>query len=208
MNTGAHDAGGGFTTSVGANAARGIFVIAAAVIVGLLLMQYGLSSDSTAEAVSSTDSTEASADANADDTDADAAGDDSASTATTATTAAPVPAETTAPPAPATVERDPSEVRVLALNAAVNKRGIAGRATAIVNSNNYITLKAQDAIADQPTEILYMETYEGSAVEIAKLFGLDPALYVKPFNPDASPTNDPDGAHVLIVIGLDEKIDV
>ncbi len=201
MNTGAHDAGGGFGQSVGTSAGRGVAVILAAVAVGAILMWLGYS-DQTVDATS--DDSAQTAD---DDGATDGSADDSASTDGDITTTAPTIAETTttttAPPAAA---RPADQVKVLVLNAAVNKRGIAGRGTAIVEQAGFIALKAGDANKDQATEIQYAPDYEADAIAVAETFGLDSSVVV-PF-PSELNTDEAGDANVIVIIGLDGKIDI
>ncbi|NNF56403.1 MAG: LytR C-terminal domain-containing protein [Acidimicrobiales bacterium] len=203
MNTGAHDAGGGFGQSVGTSAGRGVAVILAAVAVGAILMWLGYS-DQTVDA-SSDDSAQTTTDDGA-ATDDGASSDDSASTDDGVTSTAPPSTETTTTTAPPAVARPADQVKVLVLNAAVNKRGIAGRGTAIVEQAGYVTLKAGDAKKDQPTEIQYAPDYEADAIAVAETFGLDSSVVV-PFPAELN-TDDPGDANVIVIIGLDGKIDI
>ncbi len=200
MNTGAHDAGGGFGQSVGTSASRGVAVILAAVAVGAILMWLGYS-DQTVDA-----SSEESSQTATDDGAADGSTDDGATTDGDITTTAPPTTEATTTTAPPAVARPADQVKVLVLNAAVNKRGIAGRGTAIVEQAGYVTLKAGDAKKDQATEIQYAPDYEADAIAVAETFGLDSSVVV-PF-PSELNTDDPGDANVIVIIGLDGKIDI
>ncbi len=203
MNTGAHDAGGGFTQSVGANAARGVAVILAAVAVGALLMWLGYSNDNV-EATGD-DSAQVSDDGGSDGAaqvpdDGEPASDDGGSTTsteatTTSTTAAPMP-----------TARPQAEVNVLVLNAAVGKPGIAGRGAQIVEQAGYTSLEPDNANQDQDTEVQYAPGYEVDALGVAQAFGLDESVVV-PF-PDPLNVDDPADAHVIVIVGLDGKIDI
>ncbi len=202
MTTGAHDAGGGFGRSAGANAARGIMVIVAAVIVGILLMNRGLdgngSSDGTAAAVSGDqDATDATDDTTVDATtpttdDSPAAGAD-----TTVAGAVPLPAP-----------RDPSQVAVLVLNGADGAQGVAGRGTDVLKSQNYITKDPKNADVNGPSVVLFQPGYESEAIAVATAFGVDPAAVVQPFDPATSPVADTQGANVIVRIGNDGVIKV
>jgi len=192
MTTGAHDAGG-FTKSAGASAVRGVMVIAAAVIVGVLLMGRGLS-DTSIEAVAA----EKSETTLPDD-------DSNGAVATTTTTEPPT---TTEPEPDEPKLRDPSQVAALVLNAAEGKPGIAGRGTDILKPLGYLTLKPDNATVDGPTAFLFAEGYAAEAAEIAKAYGLDPTTYVKPLDPAAPPVDDTQDAKVIVVIGNDGAIDI
>lgn len=201
MNTGAHDAGGGFGQSVGTSAGRGVAVILAAVAVGAILMWLGYS-DQTVDATPD-DSTQTATD---DGATTDGSTDDGATTDGGITTTAPPTTEATTTTAPPAVARPADQVKVLVLNAAVNKRGIAGRGSAIVEQAGYDTLKPGDAIKDQVTEIQYAPDYEADAIAVAETFGLDSSVVV-PF-PSELNTRDPGDANVIVIIGLDGKIDI
>lgn len=192
MTTGAHDAGG-FTKSAGANAIRGVMVIAAAVVVGVLLMGRGLS-DTNIEAV-------AAEKAETTLPDNDGAGETTEPPAAeTTTTTEPVPDE---PPL-----RDPSQVAALVLNAAEGKPGIAGRGTDILKPLGYLTLKPENATVDGPTAFLFAEGYAAEAAAVAEAFGLDPTTYVKPLDPANPPSDDTQDAKVIVIIGNDGAIDI
>jgi hypothetical protein len=191
MTTGAHDAGGGFGRSAGANAARGVMVIVGAVIVGLLLMNRGLGSDQ-AEA---TGQTEVEAVATEPITDAAPV----ESTTTTSTTTAPV-----ALGAP----RDASEVAVLVTNGTDGLKGIAGRGTDILKTNNYITRDPKNADVVGPSVILYTEGFEAEAAAVAAVYGVDPSLVVQPFDPANSPIADIQEADIIVRVGNDGVIQV
>jgi hypothetical protein len=192
MTTGAHDAGG-FTKSAGASAIRGVMVIAAAVVVGVLLMGRGLS-DTSIEAVA------------AEKSETTLPGDDGdGASLTTTTTKAPT---TTEPEPDVPKLRDPSQVAALVLNAAEGKPGIAGRGTDVLKPLGYLTLKPDNATTDGPTAFLFAEGYAAEAAEVAKAYGLDPTTYVKPLDPAAPPVDDTQGAKVIVVIGNDGAIDI
>lgn len=203
MNTGAHD-GGEFVRSVGSNAAKGIGVIVAAVLVGVALMWLGYADDTvnaTADDSGAVAGDDGTSDGETSETDGSTTTGDSSTTTTASTTTT-----TTAPP-PST--RPQGEVTVLVLNAAENKPGIAGRGTEIVAQAGYETLKASDAGSDQATAVQYAPGFEADAVAVAQVFGLDEGV-VAPFS-DPLNIRNPDraeGADVIVLIGLDNKIDI
>lgn len=204
MTDGAHDAGGGFGRSAGANAARGVMVIVAAVVVGLLLMQRGLSDTSTTaaggSAASDAEGAEAGDAAGTGETADGATGDttaDDAATASSSTTST-----TLAPP------RDPSEVKVLVLNATDGVKGAAGRGTQALLASNYRTGEPDDATANGPSMILFQPGFEAEARAVAELFGVDPAALVQPFDAAASLTDDTQESNLIVVIGNDGLIQV
>ena len=208
MNTGAHDAGGGFTQSVGTNAARGIGVILAAVLVGLGLMALGYSDSAVvADAGDSGSALVSGDDDGGDDGSGDdgSTGDDTTVEETTTTTQAPT--TTTTEPAP--VARPAADVTIVVLNAADGKPGIAGRTTGVLEDAGYASLTPRDAGKDQETAVQYVEGYEGDAIAVAAVFGLDESV-VEPFPADPNIREDAhvDGAQIVVFVGLDNKIDL
>ncbi len=206
MNTGAHDAGGGFTQSVGTNAARGIGVILAAVLVGLGLMAVGYSDSTVVADASDSDGSALISDDEDDSNNGESDGgasDDGAAVEETTTTQAPT---TTTAPVP--VARPAAEVTVVVLNAADGKPGIAGRASGVVDDAGYKTLTPRDAGKDQATSIQYIEGYEGDAIAVAAVFGLDESV-VEPFpaDPNIRSAAHVEGAQIVLFVGLDGKID-
>jgi hypothetical protein len=194
MTTGAHDAGGGFGRSAGANVARGVMVIVGAVIVGLLLMNRGLSSDSSAEADVASDES-ASADGSTDETNVEEA-----------------PPETTTPvtetPPTLGAPRDASEVAVLVTNGTDGLKGIALRGTDILKTNNYITRDPKNADVVGPSVIMFTEGFEAEANAIAEVYGVDPAVVVTAFDAATSPIADTQDADVVVRVGNDGVIQV
>ena len=199
MTTGAHDAGGGFGRSAGANVARGVMVIVGAVIVGLLLMNRGLSSDSSAEADVASDES-ASADGSTDETNADETNVEEA------------PPETTTPvtetPPTLGAPRDASEVAVLVTNGTDGLKGIALRGTDILKTNNYITRDPKNADVVGPSVIMFTEGFEAEANAIAAVYGVDPVVVVTAFDTATSPIADTQDADVVVRVGNDGVIQV
>jgi hypothetical protein len=193
MTTGAHDAGG-FTKSAGANAIRGVMVIAAAVVVGVLLMGRGLS-DTNIEAVAAE-----KAETTVPEDDGNGADSTSPPTSESTTTTESVPDVPDL--------RDPSQVAALVLNAAEGKPGIAGRGTDILKPLGYLTLKPENATVDGPTAFLFAEGYAAEAAAVAEAFGLDPTTYVKPLDAANPPVEDTQDAKVIVIIGNDGAIDI
>lgn len=196
MTDGAHDAGGGFGRSAGANAARGVMVIVAAVVVGLLLMQRGLSDSGDTATDAGTAADADSGDGVSDDTTTDTVTSDST-----------LPSSSL-PPTTLPAPRDPSEVKVLVLNATDGVKGAAGRGTQRMLENNYRTGEAKDAAADGPSAILFQPGFESEARAVAAVFGVDPEALVRPFDAAASPIADTQQANIIVVIGNDGLIQV
>ncbi len=199
MTAGAHEAGGGFGRSAGVNTARGLAVIAVAVVVGLLLMREGLAERT--EAAATTDTTTAP-DNSADD---NLVTDPETDTADEAEEAPVEETTTTAAPA---VARPPAEVTVLVLNGTNGIKGVAGRGTAVVTGAGYVGASPKNADVDGPSVVLYVEGYEADARAVAAAFGVDPDAVVAPFDPATSPIADTQGANVIVRVGNDNVIQV
>ncbi len=201
MTAGAHDAGGGFGRSAGANLARGIGVIVVAVVIGLLLMNRGLGERVEASAsAETTATTEASTEENlvteeGDATTDDAANDDDAAAAETTTV-------------PTAAARPPAEVKVLVLNGTNGIKGVAGRGTTVVTDAGYIAAEAKNADVDGASVILYMEGFEADARAVATAFGVDPDAVVAPFDAASSPIADTQASNIVVRIGNDGVIQV
>lgn len=202
MTTGAHDAGGGFGRSAGANAARGIMVIVAAVIIGVLLMNRGLDGDGANTAGAATGDTGTEATDTADGATDDGSTTDDSTTDDAADGTATDSSVTLPPP------RDPSQVAVLVLNGANGVPGVAGRGTDVLKTQNYLTKDPKDADVDGPSVVLFQPGFESEAIAVAAAFGVDPALVVQPFDVATSPVADTQGANVIVRIGNDGLITV
>ena len=199
MTAGAHDAGGGFGRSAGANAARGIAVIAAAVLLGFFLMARAIDDDTV---VAGTDSTTTI-------TTAPAGSDTSAADSTTITTA-PV-SDDTATGADDTLpaQRTPSEVLTLALNGTDPVQGgKAGAMRDVLAANGYGVAAPKNASSPAASAVLFVEGYESDARAIATLLGVDPDAVVRPFDAASSPIADTQSAQVIVVVGNDGVITV
>ncbi len=197
MTAGAHDAGGGFGRSAGTNAARGIMVIIAAVVVGLLLMWRGIGNDDTVAADGADGSSET-----ADGDQAPTEGD-----VVTTTTAETIPETTTTA---ALVARDPSEVRVLVINGTDEPKvkGLGGRGTDLLKPFNYVTLDTKNADVNGPSTIFYAAGYEAEAAAVAAVFGVDPAAVLQPLDPVNPPIAATQDANIIVRIGSDGVIQV
>ena len=177
MRRGQHAADdGSFGRSAGGAMARGIALIVAAVLLGVILLR-------------ATDSPEpfANIDTEVDD------GDEG----TTVTTDPTVTTESTAPPSTA---HNPAEVTVLVANGA----GISGLASTIADQlkgANYVLAEPGNtkAPADE-SAVFFTPGYEADAAAIAAL--LSPPPKVAPL-PDPAPVDDMKSAQVLVVAAAD-----
>ncbi len=200
--------------SAGGAAARGAILIAAAVILGLLLLAFALDDPDTVVSGDTADDTSQSDDSSSDDSSDDSSsGDDSTddATATTAptTTAAPTTI-TTLPPSEAL---PPAEVSVLVANG-TGEKGVAGAVSNKVNARGYIALDAANAAAPTAESVIfYRDGYDGNAVDIAGIVGTTPDL-IQPAPTDgtigvaqnAIDDGRLDSANVIIILGSDERI--
>ncbi len=188
---------------MGTNAARGIGVILAAVTVGAILMWLGYSNDS----VDATAGDDGSALVSDDGSGDDGSGDDGSSDDSTNTTST-TEATTTTTTAPPVTARPAAEVTVVVMNATEGKPGIAGRSSAIAEQAGYTVLEASNAKVDQDTAIQYAPDYEADAIAVAEAFGLDESV-VEPFPDELNIRDEADvaGAHIIVFVGLDGKID-
>lgn len=202
MSNGAHDSGGGLGRSASANAFRGIAVIAAAILVGVLLLNRGVSDEGIATAAGGDDEETATTTTEPEEEPVDPA---EATTETTAATgddaAQPEITTTTATPE----VRPPAEVRVLVLNGS-GRQGEASRGAATFTEAGYETATPKNAPQPGPSAIYYAEGYAQEASAVATTLGLDPALVVRPLDPAAPPIDDIQGAHLIVMAGNDGLI--
>jgi hypothetical protein len=157
--------------------ARGIALIAVAVILGVILLQ-------------ATDSDEpfASVDAEQDD------GDDGVTPTTDDDSTVTTPTTTAAEP------HDPASVSVLVANGA-GIDGLASRIGEQLNAANYVVQTPTNTKAPADTSmVFYAEGYEADAAAIAQLLSPAPATAAMPTPP---PVDDVAGAHVLVVAAAD-----
>jgi hypothetical protein len=178
MRRGQHAADdGSFGRSAGGAMARGIALIAVAVLLGVILLRATDGPEPFAGTPAATEE-----DDNTDTTD------------TTVTTGETTP--TTAPVA----AHDPATVTVLVANGA-GIGGLAGRITDQLEGQNYLTAEATDTLAPaDESAVFYTPGYEADAAAIAAL--LSPAPATAPL-PDPPPVADMQGANVLVVAAAD-----
>jgi hypothetical protein len=173
---------GGFAKSAGGATARGIALIAVAVVLGFVLLSSGLDDDTTVEAGSAENATTT--------TVAEGGTDGSTPGSTTATTSA--------------TPKPPNEVRVLVANGS-GVQGAAGTMNDAIKAKGYIGLDPKNAAGNVPTTVVYFaEGYQREAAAVATAIGADPATVQAMPNPP--PLEDPaalQDANVLIVLGPD-----
>lgn len=193
MTQGAHDAGGGFGQSASGNAARGALVIVAALLLGFVLLQQGLSgSDDDDSAVGATTGTTAVSDDGTTGTTSIDNPDGPAEEVTTSTLGAPRPA---------------SEVAVLVLNGTDGPvAGIAGKGSDKLKTNNYITRDAKNASTPSPSAVYYTAGFEAEARVVAEVLGASPDAVVSALDPATVPIDDTQSANIVVVVGNDGVI--
>jgi hypothetical protein len=167
---------GSFSRSAGGAMARGIALIVAAVLVGVVLLR---ATDGPADFTRVEDSSPVTTD----------------SSKTTVST----PGDTT-PVTTATPARNPAEVTVLVANGA-GINGLASKVADKLKAANYVTAEPGNtkAPADE-SAVFYTPGYEADAGAVAAL--LTPPPKVAPL-PDPPPVDDMKSAQVLVVAAAD-----
>jgi hypothetical protein len=119
-----------------------------------------------------------------------------------ARTTVPTTAATT--PTTAAVPHNPAEVKVLVLNGVDPKKAIAKPAADTLKAANYTTLTPNDAKATVTESAVYfVPGYDADALAIATKLGIPPAAVQPLPNPLPPSVSDPKDAHVIAVIGPD-----
>jgi len=180
MKRGQHAADdGSFGKSAGGAMARGVALIVAAVLLGVVLLR---ATDGNDLDVAASDDTE------------DERGDDTRDDETDSSVDLPTTDTTLAPP------RDPAEVTVLVANGA-GIGGLAGRIAETLNGANYVTAEPTNTRAPANESIVfYTPGYEADAAAVAAL--LSPAPRVEAL-PDPPPVESIGTANVLVVAAAD-----
>jgi hypothetical protein len=166
--------------STRSNPARGIVLLAAAVVLGLFLLR-ALDDSSTSDDIAATTGTTA---ANGEGTDTTAAEDGGDTT----TTAAPL--------------RQPAEIVVRVANVS-GVSGAAGAKTEQLAAAGYQTVEATNGPEGQQldaTQVLFVDGFEGEAGALAEALGA-PADGVAAM--PAQPPADPGGAQLVVMLGTD-----
>lgn len=180
MRRGQHAADdGSFGKSAGGAMARGVALIVAAVLLGVVLLR---ATDGSDLDVAADDDVEDEG-IGSDD------GDDTDSTVDVPTTDT-----TLAPP------RDPAEVTVLVANGA-GIGGLAGRIAETLNGANYVTAEPTNTRAPANESVIFFTPgYEAEANAIAALLSPQPRVEALP---DPPPVESIGTAHVLVVAAAD-----
>jgi hypothetical protein len=166
-----------------ANPARGLALIATAVIIGLFLLRNWDGPASGSEIPSEA----TQGDKSTGSTGADDGGKAETPGKTTGTTAA-------------AAARPPSEITVRVLNG-TDVGGAAKRMSDILADDNYKTVKPDDAgTKSDATQILFAAGYEKEAQELAQAIASPPNGIVALADPPQFPT---EGAQLVVVLGKD-----
>lgn len=166
--------------STRSNPARGIVLLAAAVVLGLFLLR-ALDDSSTSDDIAATTGTTATNGEGTDTTAAEDGGD-------TTTTAAPL--------------RQPAEIVVRVANVS-GVSGAAGAKTEQLAAAGYQTVEATNGPEGQQldaTQVLFVDGFEGEAGALAEALGA-PADGVAAM--PAQPPADPGGAQLVVMLGTD-----
>ena len=190
-----------FARSTGNAAARGVMLIAVAVLIGVVLLSKGFDGSSSAADVPTSPTTSA-------DPGTTAPPDDSTDAPATTTDAGETPGTTAAVVVPA-VTRPAGEVKVVVANG-TGVSGAAGAAKDELTAVGYVA-EAKNAVT-VPTElsaVYYIDGYEEEAKAVASTMGGTAALLrVAPADPAAliKTSTDLTGFHIFVILGVDNAI--
>lgn len=179
---------GSFVRSAGGAGARGLLLLAVALLIGVVLLN-ATDADPPGTSLSAAGDSD-SGDSGADTDDGAGGNEGGGETAAPATTVAP----TTTLPA-----RAPAEVKVIVANASDVRGAATGGRTALINAK-YNALAPANAAAAPTSSVFFVPGYDRDAVAVAGALGIPPNL-VKPM-PAPLPF-DTKGAHVAVVLGAD-----
>ena len=179
-------ADGSFARSAGGAGARGLVLLAVALLIGVVLLN-ATDADPPGTSVSALGDSD-SGDGGADTDDGDGDGGDAAAASTT-----------TLPPTTTLPARAPAEVKVIVANASEVKGAAGGGRTALVNAK-YNVLAPTNATPTPASVVYFVPGYDRDAAGVATALQL-PANLVKPM--PAPPPFDTKGAHVAVLLGAD-----
>jgi len=105
--------------------------------------------------------------------------------------------------------RSPAEVRVLVLNGAAQRQGVAASGTETLKAASYNTAAPKNATKTTAQSlILYLDGYQAEAQAVADTFGPDLTGIVQPYDPASPPVDDIQGANVIVIVGEDDIIPI
>jgi hypothetical protein len=159
---------------------RGIVILAAAVILGLFLLN---KTENPTPVIVATKAT-------------------STTTTTPRSTSTSTPATT-----PTTVRHEPAQVNVLVLNGVDKKKAIAGPAARALVNAGFTQATGKDAASAVTTSVVYVIAgFEGDGTVVAGLLGIPPAS-VKPLPTPLPPEiGNPGDAQIIVVLGPDAPV--
>ena len=158
---------------------RGILLLAAAVMVGLLLLDH--TENPSPVAVSTRPAT--------------------------TTTTVPRTTTTTAPPPTSAVHHDPAQVKVLVLNGVDKKKAIAGPGAKALSNAGFTQSTGKDAANTVKKSAVYViPGFELDGQSIASLLGIPPIAVVALPTPLPPEVGNPGDAQVVVVLGPDAPI--
>lgn len=176
---------GSFARSAGGAGARGLVLLAVALLIGIVLLNA-----TDADPPGTTVSARGDSDTTNDEGESDASGEGEGEEAAATT----VPPPTTAP------AKAPKDVKVIVANAS-DVNGAAGNAKKVLDPAGYNMLAPANAAKVGETSVYFATGYEADAAAVAAALAL-PATTLKPMT--APPPFDTKGAHVAVVIGADQ----
>ena len=158
---------------------RAILLLAAAVLVGLLLLDH-------TENPSAIDVTSAAA---------------------TTTTTAPRSSTTTVPATTTTVRHDPAAVKVLVLNGVDKKKAIAGPGARTLQNAGFAQATGKDAANTVKKSAVYFTAgFDADAAFVAGLLGIPPVAVQPLPQPLPSEVGNPGDAQIVVVLGPDAPV--
>ena len=176
---------GSFARSAGGAGARGLVLLAVALLIGIVLLNA-----TDADPPGTTVSARGDSDTAADDGESDASGEGEGEEAAATT----VPTPTTAP------AKAPKDVKVIVANAS-DVNGAAGNAKKVLDPLGFNMLAPANATKVAETSVYFTPGYEADAAAVAAALTLPPeAIKAIP----APPPFDTKGANVAVVIGSDQ----
>lgn len=105
--------------------------------------------------------------------------------------------------------RSPAEVRVLVLNGAAQRQGVAASGTEVLKAASYNTAAPKNATKTTAQSlILYLDGYQADAQAVANTFGPDLTGIVQPYDAANPPIDDIQSANVIVIIGEDDIIPI
>ena len=205
-----------FAQSSGNAAARGLVLIAIAVMIGfLLLWQGGVGGSGSTEAVPGGDTGAGTDDAGGDETEAgddgtdaegsDDAGDDGTGEEADAGTGDDAVTDDTTPP-PSTT-RPLGEVKVAVANG-VGESGLAGARSQVLSTAGYVSLAVNAAANTELSAVYYVDGYGLEASGVAVELGATDAV-LRPATDPGALVADPaavEGFHIFVVLGSDRVL--